>query len=196
VKIQHDGKELFHKRLSDWEAFDRITFDVVPRFKTSGLSGDEWRQHVQVRFWHKGEVVFETGYRDMRCALALAQSDFLRQQEPIPERVIELEQESCDQPSCPAPPVGRFALKKQTSDRGDYLDMTDQYFGAYRQFCKKHLRRGDCSREDADDNYEPIDAATAEDSTNLEESPSVLASPIMVNSVEDIPAALAKLRKE
>jgi hypothetical protein len=196
VKIQHGGKELFHKRLRDWEAFDRITFDVVPRYKTSGMSGDEWRQHVQVRLWHKGEVVFEAGYRDMQCALALAQADFIRQQEPIPERVIELERESCDQPSCPAPPAGKFALKRQTSRTGDYLDQADQYFGAYRQFCKKHLRRGDCSREDADDNYEPIDAATAEDSTNLEESPSVLAAPITVNSVEDIPAALAKLRKE
>lgn len=171
----HNGRELFHERSRDFESFDRITLEVVPRYKTSGLSGDEWRQHVQVQFWFKGQVVHETGFRDMEAALMLTPAEWIRAQEPIPEQVIKLERDACDQPSCTEKAVGRFALKRRTDRQGNFLDEKDQHFGAYRQFCKKHLRRGDCSREDSDENYEPLDAVTAEASTNVEESPSALA---------------------
>lgn len=174
MRPTHDGRELFHERSRDFESFDQITFKVVPRYKTSGLSGDEWRQHVQVEFWFKGEVVHEAGFRDMRAALMLTPAEWVHAQEPIPDRVIALERDTCDQPSCAEKPVGRFVLKRRTDRGGQFLDEKDQHFGGYRKFCKKHLRRGDCSREDSDDNYVPLDGVTAEASTNVEESPSAV----------------------
>lgn len=176
----------WHKRLPDWEAFDEIRLKVVPRYKTSGLSGDEWRQHVQVEFLFKGEVVHEEGWRDMRTALAFLPSEWHKATCPIPQRVIAMEEAGrCDQPGCAAQAVGRFMLKRETSERGDWLDPAHVYGRKYRQFCKRHLRRGDCSREDCDDNYEPMDGVTAEQSTNLEESPSVLGPTIVIGG-EDL----------
>jgi len=165
-------KDLWHKRLKDFESFDKITFEVVPRYKTSGLSGDEWRQHVQVNFWFKGEVVHEAGFGNMRSALMMVGAEWLRAQEPIPEKVIKLEESGvCDQPSCARMAEGRFLIKRETSQQGDFIEQNT--FKNFRRFCKKHLRRGDCSREDSDDNYEPLDGVTAEASTNIEESPSI-----------------------
>lgn len=162
----------FHKRLRDFEAFDEIRFRVVPRFKTSGLSGDEWRQHVEVEFVFKGSIVHATGFRDMQTALMMAPAEWVRAQEPIPDGVIEAERAGiCDQPSCTSPSAGRFLLKRETAADGRYLDPANLHFRSYRQFCKRHVRRGDCSREDSDDNYEPMGDVTAAESTNIEESP-------------------------
>lgn len=171
----------FHRRLRGWEAFDEIRFKVVPRYKTSGLSGDEWRQHVQVEFLHKGQVVHEAGFRDMQAALMYTPREWSEAQCPISDKVIELERTHCDQPSCAKPPIGRLLLKELTSDEGDYLDPARQHLRYYRQFCATHIRRGDCSREDADSNYVPLDGVTADNSTNLEESPSAMAPPVIVN---------------
>lgn len=161
-----------HKRLPDFESFDRIEFRVVPRYKTSGMSGDEWRQHVQVDFFFKGEKVHEKEFRDMQTALMMVGAAWVKAQEPIPMRVIEIESTKCDQPSCAADAVVKYLLKVETSDRGDYLDPAHRYGRKYRQFCKRHARRGDCSREDADKNYERVGDFGPKDSTNLEESPS------------------------
>lgn len=178
------GDRLWHKRLRDFESFDRITFEVKPRYKTSGLSGDEWRQHVEVTFWFKGEAVHHVGYRDMQAALMLAPGEWIRAQEPIPERVIELEKDACDQPSCPKKAVGRFKLKRETARQGEWIETPDG-FEHYRKFCAQHIRRGDSSREDCDENYEPMDGVGPDSSTNLEESPAVLAPPIIVTGVDE-----------
>jgi hypothetical protein len=163
----------WHKRLNDFESFDKITLDVVPRYKTSGLSGDEWRQHVEVTFWFKGEKVHAAGFGKMHAALMMLGAEWIKAQEPIPERVIEIERDRCDQPSCTEKAVGRFKLKKLTSARGEFLaDREGGHAGYFRQFCRKHLRRGDCGLEDCDTNYEPLDGITAVDSTNTETSPS------------------------
>lgn len=173
-----NGVEFWHKRLPDWEPFDEMRFKVIPRYKTSGLSGDEWRQHVQVEFLHKGKVVHEAGFRDMATALRHAPVEMDKATCPIPEEVIKLERGLCDQPSCQLPPIGRLAIKRETSDRGDWLDPAHAYGRKYRQFCSVHIQRGDCSREDCDDNYEPLDSATASASTNVQESPSILGAVI------------------
>jgi hypothetical protein len=164
---------LWHKRHRDWEAFDRIEFDIVDRYKTSGLSGDEWRHHVRMRFYFKGEVVHEDGARDMQSAMLRVGSIMLEKTCPIPDRVIELEKTKCSQPGCKEDAVGRFRIKKEFGHQGE--DLAPPYEGSprySRQFCKRHLRRGDRSREDCDANYEPLDGIGPDGSTNLVESPS------------------------
>lgn len=151
------GDSMHHKRLSEFHSFDRITFRIVPRYKMSGLSGDEWRQHVEIEFWFKGEVVHTARARDMEAAFMLAPAAWINAQEPIPDRVIALERERCDQPSCELVATSRYRIKQEYSRSGEKLDQDDIYAKHYRQFCERHKTRGDCSREDSDDNYEQIE---------------------------------------
>lgn len=173
---KYNGKPLWHRRHKEWEPFDRITIDLVERYKTSGLSGDEWRFNACIEFWFKGEVVHRELARDITEAAAALPYHILHNTCPIPERIIQLEKNLCDQPGCKDVAVGRFVLKRLTSRTGEYLDPAEegQWCHYFRKFCAKHLRRGDCSREDADANYIAIDAATADDSTNTEASPSAV----------------------
>lgn len=183
---------MYHKRHKDWEAFDEITFKQVERYKTSGLSGDEWRFSIKVSFISKGHVVHESSYRDMQAALLMTGAEWIRAQEPIPEQVIEIERDTCSQPGCREKPMGRFKIKRETAVDGHFYDAEDVgHLKSFRAFCKKHLRRGDCSREDCDDNYEPLDAITAEDSTNKEESPASLMLPDGSIVTPETPAAKA-----
>lgn len=164
---------LWHKRLPEWEAFDRIEMRIIPRYKTSGMSGDEWRQHVEVTLYFKGAEVASFGARDMHCATAMLGAKLLELGSPIPDTIIELERSGlCDQPSCARQSEGRYLLKREFSRQGEAIDPAESSLSHYRQFCKLHARRGDCGREDADRNYEPMDMLTPEQSTNLVESPS------------------------
>jgi hypothetical protein len=175
------NERLWHKRDDDFEAFDKITLEVVPRYKTSGLSGDEWRTSVVATFWFKGEKIHEHSWTSMRYAIMLLAHEWVTQQEPIPERVIELEEPKCDQPGCAVDAVARFVIKRETSDSGEWLDTSQSSARYFRKFCKRHVQRGDCSREDCDENYEPLDAVTSADSSNAEESPSVLGGVLFVD---------------
>ena len=171
-------KTMWHKRHDDFESFDKITMELVERYKTSELSGNEWRFSVAIRFWFKGECVHEKHFNGMQSAIMMLPSEWLRAQEPIPQRVIDIEEAgACSQPACTEKAVGRFKLKRLFSERGDALDPADVTLNHYREFCKRHVRRGDCGREDCDNNYEPLDGLTAEDSTNREESPSAVMMP-------------------
>jgi hypothetical protein len=83
-------ERIFHRRLSNWEAFDEVQLRVIPRYKTSGLSGDEWRQHVEIEFFQKGQIVYSAGAGTMEAAILMLGTHFIQQQEPIPTRVIEV----------------------------------------------------------------------------------------------------------
>ena len=144
----------WHKRHDDFECYDKITMEVVPRYKTSGLSGDEWRQHVEVKFWFKGHEIASHWSRDMRTAAMLFGSWLIGDGSGIENKILKLEKDLCDQPSCTEPPTHRYILKELFSHQGERLDKTDGYTRPYfRQFCQKHGTRGDCGREDADVNY-------------------------------------------
>ncbi len=168
---------MWHRRHHDFEKFDYIELVVVPRYKTSGFSGDEWRTSVRARFYFKGEVVHETSYSDMHHAVMLLAHEYVTcNDHAIPDCVIELEREGrCDQPGCPLPSVSRYKLKELFSAQGERLDQGEARGDrdSYAQFCAGHLRRGDCGREDSDRNYEVLSGPGPEGSRNVIESPSV-----------------------
>lgn len=149
---------MWHKRLRGFEWIDRVELDIVPRWKTSGVSGDEWRQGVRVRGWFKGVQVLEYTCSDMATAAAVLPARMLEAGDSgLPDGVLAREKECCDQPSCENEPVERVRILRNASRSGQWLDPDDSTPGRYyRQFCALHSRRGDCGREDADRNYERI----------------------------------------
>lgn len=168
-----DEKGLAHKRLPKFEVIDEVRMRIVPRYKTSGMSGDEWRHHVEIELLFKGELIASHTTHDMQAAVLDLGHAWLHVDGcGIPDKVIEVERTKCDQPSCKNDAIARLVIKRHTATDGQWLDAS-AYGGHrwYRQFCSVHVRRGDCSREDSDDNYEPIDGIGPEGSTNTQESP-------------------------
>lgn len=177
-----NDKFLFHKRLLNWEVYDKIEIAVVPRYKTSGLSGDEWRTSVYVKMFFKGVVVTEFSCRDMSVAMWMLPAKF-HGWDSIPKKVLMAEASICDQPGCPQRAVGRLLLRRETDEHGDYLE--DRKVGKlYRQFCLNHIERGDSSREDSDDNYESLDKIDRQDTQNAEESPASFGGIIDISELE------------
>jgi hypothetical protein len=170
-----DIKKLWHKRHPDSGWYDRVEVDIVPRYKTSGLSGDEWRTSVRVRWYFKGLQVGEDFFgRDITAAISyLPHVLALASDHGASSEWLKHQEKKCDQPGCSADAIGRFKLKRETSAQGDYIERSESGFEHYRQFCRQHLRRGDCGREDADTNYEPLDGVGPRSTSNVIESPSV-----------------------
>lgn len=167
--------EALRKRLPDWEPYDEITLKVVPRYKTSGLSGDMWRTSVVITFKFKGQVIDEVALLNMQTAILFLGSEWIKRQEPIHDEVIRIEQGRCDQPSCDRPGTNLYLLRRETSERGEWLVPNEVRFRRFRRFCDRHARRGDCAREDNDDNYVVLQGAGPSGSTNVEESPAHVA---------------------
>ena len=51
------------------EYIDEVSVKTIPRFKTSGLSGDVWRKSALVEFKRKGYVVWYAAFSDMETAV-------------------------------------------------------------------------------------------------------------------------------
>ena len=59
------GEQWSHALRPDGQAFDEIRIKTIPRYKTSGLSGNEWRYHAEVYLLRKGQIVKQRGYGDI-----------------------------------------------------------------------------------------------------------------------------------
>lgn len=178
---EHWNAPMWHKRLHDWEAFDRITLEVVPRYKTSGMSGDEWRTGVAIKFWFKGKVVADDFRTSLDAAIRYLPMVYDEKTCPISSEHMKLDEEHCDQPGCSELWIARFVMKRQTAKDGSFLADDDLVKPFYRKFCKAHLRRGDCSREDADGNYVPLDNIGPADAGLVIESPSAFGGVVHIN---------------
>ncbi|MBL0320534.1 MAG: hypothetical protein IPP74_14760 [Alphaproteobacteria bacterium] len=147
---------VFQRRHRDDEHYDEIKIRMVPRWKSSEMSGDEWRVSAVVEFYRKGHLVFERGFGRMSAAVAAIPWFFLAAGEngetkPIPKA---LENSLCQQVGCGNTATIRYRLKKEYSRDGSFKK--DPTFQLVTQFCDKHKRRGDCGMEDSDMNYEEI----------------------------------------
>jgi len=147
-------RDWFFKRHRDDEGFDRIELAVVPRFKTSGLSGDEWRVSTVIRFYRKGVVVFERSFGSMENAVRfLPWVEAVEAKENNTAWPLKGDDEKCFQPGCSEPHTVEYQIKKEYSDSGEG-PLHDTGLKSRRRFCKAHAHRGDCGLEDADENYE------------------------------------------
>ena len=135
----------------DAQAFDKIQIDTVPRYKTSGLSGDEWRISAKITFFRKDKMIHEESYRDVETACKFLPYIHARL---IDDGKAYFAGESgiCDQEGCSLPATITFQKKRDfCSCCGEGKEIA--YEEKCRMFCDKHKQRGDCGLDDADRNY-------------------------------------------
>lgn len=153
----------YYTRHKDDEIIDEITLKTVPRYKTSGLSGDEWRISAVVELKRKGEVMYSRAYTSMDVAvshLPWLMKTWIGDLDIDGNRIwhakIRKDEETCHQPSCAEPSTVIVKLKRQYSREGYWQDLSNHYCEVRRGFCDLHSTRGDGGLEDADRNYEVI----------------------------------------
>jgi hypothetical protein len=189
------------KRHEGDEWYDEIRISVVPRYKTSGMSGDEWRTSSKIEIFRKGVLLKERSFGKMHYA-----ADFL------PAVLHELADEGftgsheqfqrlCFQPGCKEEGVVEYKLKDEFYPTyGDKMPKREWRKDVRRRFCEKHALRGDCGLEDADRNYELVSAppgwkGNADLGASEAESPSASVH-VQINSMEDLPNAIDEARKQ
>lgn len=133
----------------DAQPFDEIRLKTVPRYKTSGLSGDEWRISVDIEFYRNGKLICTSSVSKMDYAVGYI---FSRYHDAIDNGHAYFAGDGihCDQEGCAEPYTVRYrVLNKYEGYSKIPLDTP-----SYRHFCDGHKRRGDCGLDDADNNYE------------------------------------------
>jgi hypothetical protein len=197
-KHEHEGHEVFHQRLRDWDCPDKITFEIVPRYKT-GFVGSEWRTSVKVTAFFKGEVIGERSWRDMAAAMLRAPvwiADELCC--PLSDQVVDLERAKCDQPGCAQDAVSTYLLRQLYSDTGERIAEDEKDgFHYERHFCQRHLLRGDQSNEDSDQNYLVIRGPGPSAAAGWQEDEAPARTVVVqADSPEDLVEKIAKAKKD
>jgi hypothetical protein len=134
----------------DAQAFDEIRIFTVPRYKTSGLSGDEWRIHAEAQFYRKGKLIFSEGCRNVETAAGLLFSWYVKACDDA-KGYFAGDGITCDQEGCHEPATVRYAKLAEYCNSGHKSTVFES--SQYRHFCEKHKTRGDCGLDDADANY-------------------------------------------
>jgi hypothetical protein len=165
----------FRPRLGEDQGFiDQIEVHVQPRFKTSGLSGDEWRTSIVITALRKGRVVKQRTVGNMDYATRLiGMNDWWLEDEAIPDpRIAE---DLCDQYGCSEPWTVLYKRVKDGCGHCGSVKERGDGFDTFQAFCERHAHRGDCSLHDSDDNYQPVEGAHPSEQVirSEDESPSV-----------------------
>jgi hypothetical protein len=138
----------------DGQLFDEISITTVPRFKTSGLSGDQWRISAKIEMKRKGKTLVEEHYRDVETALKFVQYLWCKAADEALGYYCGGEDGKCDQEGCSEEATVKYRVKKEYCNR-PYTCQPKEHDKevVLRQFCGRHAQRGDCAFDDADDNY-------------------------------------------
>lgn len=151
-------KPRLSRRHHDDEIVDHIEIVTIPRYKTSSLSGDEWRVAYELRLSRKGTVIYRRQYTRLSYALAhlpWAYQTFLEGPNKAWEARIQEDEVTCAQVGCARPATVRYRLREIYAPNGEG-PLPDEGLVFETQFCDEHRLRGDGGREDADRNYDEV----------------------------------------
>lgn len=195
-----------YKRHEDDDWIDEIRIITVPRYKISGMSGDEWRFSATVQLFRKGILLFERSFSKLRYAidfLPAIQHEYAdqgRANKDADGNAVDFDR-FCFNPGCREDGVVEYELIDEYYPRIGKKEEKHAWRGSVRRrFCETHARRGDCGLEDADANYTLISAppgwkGNADLGARAAESPSAQMN-VAINSLDDLPAAIERARKE
>lgn len=146
----------------DAQGFDEVRIFTVPRYKSSGLSGSEWRISGKCELLRKGKVIHEFSMADVEnCAKALPAQ--IMQAHDEAKFYFAGEGDLCDQEGCSEKATTTYRIKNEYCNephRHGPTEIKDEI--VYRMFCERHSKRGDCSFDDSDDNYSIMEGFVVE----------------------------------
>ena len=137
----------------DAQAFDEVRIVTLPRYKTSELSGDEWRISAKVELLRKGRVIVEEGCRNVEVACKLLAWYHCKACDDG-NGFFAGEGDLCDQEGCAAIATVTYRVLNEfcrDHPHEHQKPLTDEV--VTRKFCAQHSKRGDCGFDDADKNY-------------------------------------------
>ena len=164
IDLAEMTKHPHFERLHDDDEFvDEVRIETVPRYKTSGLSGDEWRFSAYLTFYRKGTLVYRRRFRHMSNALAYAPWALLARDGWDEETAKGLNEgpdlyglnfdDYCMNPGCKELATVEVRKLRDYSREGYFKDLTRDWEDYRRRWCDRHKKRGDCGLDDADSNY-------------------------------------------
>lgn len=185
MKYQKPNKwcHVYFDRHREDVGYDNITIDIVPRYKQSYMSGDEWRFSYRARVWWKGFLIGSHAMSSMEH-ITRTLDHWLNYMNEIIEfhyRKYEdgsghedminfpdhrLQAEYCAQPGCPNKATHTFVKKKTWTRNGMAETTKDTEVHAVR-YCPLHTTRGDCALEDSDSNLEFFEALAKRDDSEM-----------------------------
>ena len=183
----------FYVRHSDDDFVDEIRIVIRERYKTSGLSGDEWRFHRAVQLFRKGSLMHERPFNGSMATVGSYVPWVLAEWMEGGFPVAEFSRDDlCFQPGCPEPACSEYEIIEEFGPQGQRLHPEERgSLSKRRRFCARHLRRGDCGREDADVNYRVISGPGPDENNwtgaNVREAGRV---DVPIANLDEIPAAI------
>lgn len=155
--IALDKHEVWLATRPDAQGFDEVRIVTVPRYKESGLSGDEWRISASIQLYRKGKLIHERGVRNIEMGCVFAAATYYEAQDNG-MAYFAGDGVHCDQEGCNAAATVRYRLKANFCRDGHPSEPSRPTF---RHFCERHRTRGDCALDDADINYVDCSAPTS-----------------------------------
>lgn len=145
------GEKIWYGYRPNTQGFDEVRIITVPRYKQSGLSGDEWRISSETRFYRAGVLIHSVAHGNVETACGMAYGDYVSAISDG-KGYFAGDGTRCDQEGCAEHATVFYQMKKQFCREGHE---TTPHNITIRSFCERHKQRGDCSLDDADRNYEP-----------------------------------------
>ena len=176
----------------DAQGFDEVKITTMPRYKTSGLSGDEWRISGLCQLLRKGKVVHEFSMSNVEnCCKALT-GEIMKASDEGKFYYVS-EGDFCDQEGCSDKATVFYKLRHDYCNKGEKHDI--KYGDRTRQFCSRHSTRGDCGLQDADENYDVL-TGSAKFPLEQDVRPAIFGGTVKVDNIEDAPELVAQRIKE
>ena len=156
-----DRNKIRFKTHHDFEWCDEVRIRTVPRYKQSGLSGDEWRTSAVTEFLRDGEVIHTESTAKVEWAVAMLPGQYLTVPETLdaPNPPYGADPGVCFQPGCSKEPVTTYRPRFLYDRSGNRFE---NKYNEHLRFCDEHKTRGDCGLEDADANYEVVEYVCGE----------------------------------
>jgi hypothetical protein len=148
---------------------DRAQITTVERYKTSGVSGDEWRFSYRVDLYRKEKLVAWSCFGSMEFAavkllealhLGFAELEMEERWETIDWKKVPDLEKVCCHPGCAQPPTRVYVLKRTYSRNCSLSEEAKSLrypkgrrTRPARYFCDRHGQRGDCGLDDGNANY-------------------------------------------
>ena len=176
----------------DYQGFDEVRIFTQPRYKMSGLSGDEWRISGVIQLFKKGQLRHEQGFSNVQNAAHALSYVMMHAHDDAKASYIGTEG-ICQQEGCSDTATVQYRVLKEFCRDHPHQHQTELTETVIREFCAKHSKRGDCAFDDADANYALISGIPGmPDEKDMRESRRIVVS---VDNIEEIPGKLNEIRQ-